>query len=141
MPNAEPSFTIGIEEEYLLVDPETRDLIKEPPASLMAECESELGDHVSPEFLKSQIEVQTGVCRSIAEARNDLAGLRGTVARVAGRHGLAIMAASTHPFAAWRGQVHADKERYVVLAQDMQVLARRLLICGMHVHVGRSYSW
>ena len=136
MPIAEPSFTVGIEEEYLLVDPETRDLAKEPPASLMAECESALGDHVSPEFLKSQIEVQTGVCGSIAEARNDLAGLRGTVARVAGRHGLAIMAASTHPFAAWRGQVHADKERYVVLAQDMQVLARRLLICGMHVHVG-----
>ncbi|NQU57377.1 MAG: carboxylate-amine ligase, partial [Rhodospirillales bacterium] len=125
-----------IEEEYLLVDPLTRDLADEPPEQLWAECEARLGDLIKPEFLKSQIEVATGVCRSIAEGREDLSRLRKTVAEVAGKHGLAPIAASTHPFSKWQSQHHTDKERYHVLAQDMQAVARRLLICGMHVHVG-----
>ncbi len=132
----EPSFTIGIEEEYLLVDKLTRDLADAPPEQLWTECEARLGDLIKPEFLKSQIEIATGICSSINDAREDLRRLRKTVAEVAGKHGLAPIAASTHPFSKWQAQSHTDKERYHVLAQDMQAVARRLLICGMHVHVG-----
>ena len=132
----EPAFTIGIEEEYLLVDLDTRDLVIEPPDSLMAEMASLLGGQVSPEFLRSQIEVGTRVCETSADARAELARLRRGVAEVAKRHGMAPIAASTHPFASWHGQKHTDKERYNTLAEDMQVVARRLLTCGMHVHIG-----
>ena len=133
---AEPAFTLGIEEEYLLVDRASRDLVRDPPPGMMAECQALLQGQVSPEFLRSQIEVGTRVCDSLAEARADLARLRATIAAVAGRHGLAPIAASTHPFAAWDEQKHTDKERYNLLARDLQAPARRLLICGMHVHVG-----
>ena len=136
MPSTDPRFTVGIEEEYLLVDPKTRDLADEPPEELWAECEERLGDLIKPEFLKSQIEVATGVCQTIDDGREDLSRLRKTVADVASKHGLAPIAASTHPFSQWQAQQHTDKERYHVLAQDMQAVARRLLICGMHVHVG-----
>ncbi len=132
----EPSFTVGIEEEYLLVDRETRDLVVDPPDSLMSECETLLEGRVSPEFLKYQIEVGTNKCATIKEAAREIAQLRGCVAEVAGQHGLAPIAASTHPFASWSEQKHTPKERYNVLARDMQAVARRLLICGMHVHVG-----
>jgi glutamate---cysteine ligase / carboxylate-amine ligase len=132
----EPSFTLGIEEEYLLVDMESRDLAPEPPPALLAKCEEALRGQVSPEFLRSQIEVGTRVCRSMQEARDELIHLRRTVGAIAGEFGLAPIAASTHPFAKWSNQQHTDKERYNVLAEDLQQVARRLVICGMHVHVG-----
>ena len=132
----EPSFTIGIEEEYLLVDRTTRDLTEEPPPALLAKCEEALRGQVSPEFLRSQIEVGTRVCKSIQEARGELVKLRSTVGRIADEFGLAPIASSTHPFAHWQSQHHTDKERYNVLAKDLQHVARRLIICGMHVHVG-----
>ena len=132
----EPSFTLGIEEEYLLVDKDTRDLAQEPPPALLAKCEEALRGQVSPEFLRSQIEVGTRVCKSMQEARDQLIHLRSTVGRIAGEFGLAPIASSTHPFAKWASQQHTDKERYNVLARDLQHVARRLVICGMHVHVG-----
>ncbi|MGF1592715.1 MAG: carboxylate-amine ligase [Kiloniellaceae bacterium] len=132
----EPSFTVGIEEEYLLVDRETRDLVVDPPDSLMARCEQELGERVAPEFLQSQIEVGTSKCETVAEAGAELAELRRCIARIAGDYGLAPIAASTHPFALWDTQKHTRKERYDDLARDMQAVVRRLLICGMHVHCG-----
>ena len=132
----EPSFTIGIEEEYLLVDRKSRDLVQDTPEEVMAECERRLADRVTPEFLQSQIEVGTSKCDTLKQAAAEIRELRRTVAAVAGEHGLAPIAASTHPFAAWDEQKHTDKERYNVLARDMQAVARRLLICGMHVHVG-----
>ena len=132
----EPSFTIGIEEEYLLVDKETRDLASEPPKELLAACEAINEGQVSPEFLRSQIEIGTEVCHTLGEARQELARLRSTIAEVAGAFNLAPIAASTHPFAKWSQQHHTDKERYNVLAEDLQVVARRLVICGMHVHLG-----
>lgn len=132
----EPSFTLGIEEEYLLVDVESRDLAPEPPPALLAKCEEALRGQVSPEFLRSQIEVGTRVCRSMQEARDELIHLRRMVGAIAGEFGLAPIAASTHPFAKWSNQQHTDKERYNVLAEDLQQVARRLVICGMHVHVG-----
>ncbi|HJO96620.1 MAG: carboxylate-amine ligase [Rhodospirillales bacterium] len=132
----EPPFTIGIEEEYLLVDSDSRDLASEPPDAVLRECESRLGDLVRPEFLRSQIEVGTEVCSDVQAARTNLAHLRRTVAEVAANYGLAPIAASTHPFAKWHEQAQTDKERYNILAESMQGVARRLLICGMHVHVG-----
>lgn len=132
----EPEFTIGIEEEYLLVDRETRDLVRDPPAAMMRESEQLLEGQVGPEFLRSQIEVGTRVCRNVQEAREDLARLRRAVSEVADAHGMAAIAASTHPFAEWGEQLTTDKERYQLLANDLQVVARRLVICGMHVHVG-----
>ena len=136
MLNQEPSFTVGIEEEYLLVDEQTGDLIKEAPPSMLPECEELLEGQVTPEFLQSQIEVGTRVCTSIREAREDLTHLRKTVAQVASRHGLAMIAASTHPFATAGSQQTTAKERYRTLADDLQAVVRRLMISGMHVHVG-----
>ena len=136
MATKEPTFSIGIEEEYLLVDKQTRDLAPEPPAELLAKAEEASGGQVSPEFLRSQIEVGTHVCRSVQEARDQLVELRSTVGTTAAEFGLAPIAASTHPFAHWESQHHTNKERYNLLAKDLQFVVRRLLICGMHVHVG-----
>ena len=133
---AEPSFTVGIEEEYLLVDRESRALVVEAPDSLMSECEKRLEGRVSPEFLQSQIEIGTSKCADIKAAAAELAELRRTVSEVVGQYGLALIAASTHPFAQWDAQKHTPKQRYDDLARDMQGVVRRLLICGMHVHVG-----
>ncbi len=132
---AAPSFTIGIEEEYLLVDRTTRALASDPPAELLKACQDSRPGEVSPEFLRCQIEIGTPVCSSIGEAREQLVHLRRTIADNAADFGLAPIAASTHPFAEWDQQPHTDKERYNELAETMQVVARRLLICGMHVHV------
>jgi len=132
----EPSFTIGVEEEYLLVDKETRGLVVEPPESLMAEAEERCGAQVTSELLKSQIEIGTKVCNNIQEAREDLARLRRNIIEVADNHGIAPIAASTHPFSEWMSQKHTEKDRYDQLTNEMQGAARRLLICGMHVHVG-----
>ena len=132
----EPSFTIGIEEEYLLVDARTRDLVHEAPPEVLAECEALLEGQVTPEFLQCQIEVGTRVCATVAEARSDLVRLRGTVAAVARSHGLRLIAASTHPFATWGEQKRTEKERYQTIERDLQEVVRRLVICGMHVHAG-----
>ena len=131
----EPSFTLGIEEEYLLVNKETRDLVRETPDGLMEACSAALEDQVSPEFLQCQIEVGTRVCKTLPDARSELTMLRSTIAEVAGQFGLAPIAASTHPFANWKDQHHTHKERYDNLARDLGGVVRRMLICGMHVHV------
>ena len=131
-----PEFTVGIEEEYLLVDKETRSLLVDPPQTLMAEAEELCGTQVSSELLQSQIEIGTKVCYSVQEAHEDLAHLRRSVIEVANRHGLAPIAASTHPFSRWTEQKHTRKDRYDSLTAEIQGAARRLVICGMHVHVG-----
>jgi carboxylate-amine ligase len=131
-----PEFTIGVEEEYLLVDKETRALVVDPPGSLIGECEELCGSQVTSELLRSQIEIGTKVCRNVQEAREDLSRLRRCIIEVADRHGLAPVAASTHPFSRWSEQKHTQKDRYEALTAEMQGAARRLMICGMHVHVG-----
>lgn len=133
-----PDFTIGIEEEYLVVDRETRDLIKSPPDSMWKALENILGSQVSPEFLKAQIEVGTRVCSTVAEAREDLARMRRGLSGVVNEYGAAIIASSTHPFANWSEQETTEDPRYMRLASDYQQVARQLVICGMHVHVGIS---
>ncbi|MFN3146037.1 MAG: carboxylate-amine ligase [Paracoccaceae bacterium] len=132
---AAPSFTMGIEEEYLLVDTGTLDLA-EAPAAMMDQCSAALEGQVSPEFLRCQVEIGTGVCATIGEAREDLRRLRGTVAEIAARYGLAPLAVSCHPTADWKTQHHTDKDRYNALEHDLAGVARRMLISGMHVHVG-----
>jgi carboxylate-amine ligase len=131
-----PEFTIGIEEEYLVVDRETRDLIKSPPDVIWKELENILGSQVTPEFLKAQIEVGTRVCSTVAEAREDLTRMRLGLSEVVSEYGAAIIASSTHPFANWSEQETTDDPRYMSLASDYQQVARQLVICGMHVHVG-----
>jgi carboxylate-amine ligase len=132
----EPAFTIGVEEEYLLVDKETRALVVDPPQTLMAEAEEKCGAQVTSELLRSQIEVATKVCNNVQEARADLSRLRRNIIEVSNRHGLAPIAASTHPFSSWTEQKQTPKIRYEELTHEMQGAARRLVICGMHVHVG-----
>ncbi|MCG6901769.1 MAG: carboxylate-amine ligase [Rhodobacter sp.] len=131
----EPSFTMGIEEEYLLVHTDGGELA-EAPQALMDDCVAKLGSQVSPEFLRCQVEVGTGVCATIGEARDDLRRLRTSVAEIAGRYGMAPLAVSCHPTADWKDQTHTDKDRYNTLEHDLAGVARRLLISGMHVHIG-----
>lgn len=131
-----PAFTIGIEEEYLLVSRDSRELVSDPPAGMMEACERRLQGQVSPEFLRCQIEVGTRVHSNLTDVRSDLTELRRTVIDVSADHGLAPIAASTHPFAQWDVQKHTDKARYSALFQSLQGVGRRLVICGMHVHVG-----
>jgi glutamate---cysteine ligase / carboxylate-amine ligase len=136
MASGSPALTLGIEEEYLLVDPETRSVASRPPAGFMRRCEEALGPQVTHEFLQSQVEVGTRVCRSIDEAGKELAHLRRTIAACAQEFGLHIIAASTHPWASWSQQAPVELERYRILTQEHQTLARRMVICGMHVHAG-----
>ena len=131
-----PALTIGIEEEYLVVDRESRDLVRRPPPEMWKSLHEVLGPQVTPEFLKAQIEVGTKVCANIAEARKDLAELRRNLSTVVNEYGAAIIASSTHPFANWAHQETTDAPRYRSMAADYQHVARQLVICGMHVHVG-----
>jgi len=136
MPLKDPSFTLGLEEEYMLVDRTSRDLVREMPHGLFEAASKALGDQVAREFLKSQIEVGTSVHRSPSAAGAELAQLRKAIADVAAAYELAPIAASTHPFARWSIQQPTERERYQSLAQDLAGVGRRLVICGMHVHVG-----
>ena len=132
----QPSFTLGIEEEYFLVDAHTRALASELPRQLLHECRTVLGEHVSAEYQRSQIEVSTPVCTSTSEARAALAHSRKVVAGVARGYGLLPIAASTHPFASWATQRHTHKDRYNKIAQELQAVGRRMVTNGLHIHVG-----
>jgi carboxylate-amine ligase len=131
-----PEFTIGIEEEYLVVDRETRDLFTRPPKEMWDALGEVLGAQVTQEFLQAQIEVGTKVCSKVSEAREDLATLRRDLSKVVSEYDAAIIASSTHPFANWAQQETTEHERYMRLRADYQQVARQLVICGMHVHVG-----
>ena len=132
---SEPDFTIGIEEEYLLVDLDSL-MLAQVPDAMMKECTAALGGQVSPEYLQCQIEIGTGVCATIDEARQDLKHLRTTVRDVAENYNLAPIAASCHPLADWKQQHHTEKDHYNQLRIELGGVVRRMLICGMHVHVG-----
>ncbi len=130
-----PEFTIGIEEEYQIIDPETREL-RSYVQEFLEQGRQVLKDQIKAEQLQSQIEVGSKICRSMAEAREDVARLRRTVRDVAAANGLVIAAASTHPFSSWMEQDVTPMERYLKAQAEMAELARRLLIFGMHVHIG-----
>ena len=128
--------TLGIEEEYLLVNCETGELAINPPEEILLECQKRHEGQVTPEFLRSQIEVGTTICTHLSEAYDQLSALRKTISEVAGEYGLAPISASTHPMARWKDQLHTPKARYATLVGELQGVARRMVICGMHVHVG-----
>ena len=131
-----PAFTVGIEEEYLVVDRETRDLVQSPPPAMWDAIHEVIGSAATTEFLKAQVEVRTEVHTKVSEAREDLANLRRELSKVVSEYGAAIIASSTHPFADWALQETTDDPRYKLLTEDFQQVARQLVICGMHVHVG-----
>ena len=131
----QPEFTVGIEEEYLVIDIGTLNLVSTMPPALMEECSRELGSQVSKELLQCQIEVGTKVCQTMQEAREELVSLRGTVARIARKHDCLIIASSTHPFS-FGFTLITDDERYQELAEQLQRVVLRLYISGMHVHIG-----
>jgi len=132
----EPPLTLGVEEEYLLVERESGAVAAEPPDELFAALHERTAGRAFPEFLRAQVEVATPVCRDIGEARQALTGLRQAVIEEAGRYGLAPIAASSHPFSLTAKQKRTEKERYIALLEEMQGAARRMMICGLHVHVG-----
>ncbi len=130
-----PSLTIGVEEEYLVVDRETRDLVREPDPAFLKSCEERIGEQVTPEYLQCQVEIGTKPVANVTEARDELKRLRGAVSEACAKFGYAPIAASTHPFAKWREQTHTPKPRYDELRADLGAAVRRLMICGCHVHV------
>jgi len=136
MNNPAPKFTLGGRRVIKKKDQESRALIIDPPASLMKEFEDRLGPQVATELIQAQSEIGTNVCNNVQEVRDELVRLRSGIKEVANSHGLAPIASSTHPFSRWQDQKHTRKARYDQLTVEMQGTARRLLICGMHVHVG-----
>ena len=128
-------FTLGIEEEFQIVDPETREL-KSHVSEILEEGKLILGEKLKPEMIQSMIEVGTGVCHNIQEAREDISRLRCIISGLARKKGLVIVAASTHPFSHWGDQKIFDDERYAFIVEELQMVARSLLIFGLHVHVG-----
>lgn len=135
----EPSFTIGIEEEYFLVHKENGSLVHRPSADFWNECHKAFGKNVSREFLCPQIEVKTEKCQTPGQLRDDLSRLRKNLIALASKHGYALLAASTHPFGDWREEYQTtdrDYPEYNDVGKGLQTAVRRLLVCGMHVHVG-----
>lgn len=128
-------FTLGIEEEFQIVDPNTREL-RSRVAEILDEGLTLLGEQLKPEMHQSMVEVGTKVCRNVQEARAEVIRLRRTVAMLAHKKNLRIVAASTHPFSHWKDQEITPNERYFQLIEEMQQLARSLAIYGLHVHVG-----
>jgi len=128
-------FTFGIEEEYFLVDAATKSVARGMPQAFFEAAREATGGRVSGEFLQSQIEVVSSTHTSMAEARRELRQLRQTLAAVAGEHGLAFLAAGTHPTAMWVDSVQTQKERYDTVMHDLQMIGHRNILCGMHVHV------
>src|SRR5215471_9079965 len=129
------NFRFGIEEEYFLVDAQTKRVARRMPEKFLMAANKATDGHVTGEFLQSQVEVATSPHFSIANARSQLRGLRQIVASIAAEHGLAILAAGTHPTALWGDAVQTPKERYDAVMHDLQMIGQRNMLCGMHVHV------
>ena len=132
----EPAWTMGIEEEYLLVDRDTGELISTQPPGLFDRVTELRYGLVSHELFDSQIEIGTGICEDVKQLRADVGLLRWAVNEAAEEYGLAPIASSTHPIARWKRQQITEGERYQALTQDLQAITRRMIISGMHVHVG-----
>ncbi|MBY0515217.1 MAG: carboxylate-amine ligase [Gemmataceae bacterium] len=130
-----PSLTLGIEEEYQIIDPATGEL-RSYITQILEDGKLLLREQIKAELHQSMVEVGTEICRTPAEARAELVRLRGAIGGLADRHGLVIAAAGTHPFSSWEHQEITPFERYMGVQNDMQDLARQLLIFGTHVHIG-----
>ena len=131
-----PSLSIGIEEEYQTIDPETRDLRSHIASEILPKAKLALHEAVKPEMHQSVIEVGTRVCKHIKEARENILSLRREMINLASEHGMWLAAASTHPFSDWKLQEIYPDERYARVVEDMQLIARANLVFGLHVHIG-----
>lgn len=131
-----PSFTLGIEEEFQTVDPDTRDLRSHIHAEIISKGKMQLQERVKPEMHQSVVEVGTGICKNIKEAKEEVFELRRHMVQLAHENGLRLAAAGTHPFADWHSQDIFPDDRYKTIVEDMQQVARANLIFGLHVHVG-----
>lgn len=131
-----PSFSIGIEEEYQTIDPETRDLRSHIASEILPKAKLALQEAVKAEMHQSVIEVGTRVCRDIKEARENIQSLRREMISLASEHDMLLAAASTHPFSDWKLQEIYPDERYHRVVEDMQLIARANLVFGLHVHIG-----
>ncbi|MCA1577354.1 MAG: carboxylate-amine ligase [Acidobacteria bacterium] len=128
-------FTLGIEEEFQLVDPESREL-RSHVSEILEDGKMLLGEQVKPEMIQSMIEVGTGICKDIQEARTDITNLRSVLSNLVRKRGLEIVAAGTHPFSHWQDQKIFENARYELIVEENQMIARSLLTFGLHVHVG-----
>ncbi len=133
---AKPSLTIGIEEEYQTIDPETRDLRSHIDTEIISQGKILLKEAVKAEMHQSVVEVGTGICKHIKDASTELKGLRREIVQLTRQNGLHLAAAGTHPFADWRNQAIYPDERYYTIVQDLKMVARANLIFGLHVHIG-----
>jgi glutamate---cysteine ligase / carboxylate-amine ligase len=131
-----PSFTLGIEEEYMTIDPVTRELRSHIEAEMIEQGILLLRERVKPEMHQCVVEVGTQICRNVAEVRDEVTTIRRQMVQLAKANGLRLAAAATHPFSDWRKQGIYPDERYMTIIEDMQLVARANLIFGLHVHVG-----
>lgn len=131
-----PSLSIGIEEEYQTIDPETRDLRSHIQAEIVQKGKTLLAERVKPEMHQSVIEIGTGVCRTIKEAKDEIIYIRQNLIELARQNGLRIAGGGTHPFALWHKQEIYPDDRYRIIVEDLKMVARANLIFGLHVHVG-----
>jgi carboxylate-amine ligase len=129
-----PRLTIGIEEEFQIVDGDGQ--LKSHSETLLAEAAPRLGEQIKAEMMQSVIEAGTKICADISEARAEITTLRGTLAALLAPAGLRIASAGTHPFSHWQDQQVTEQERYKILEDELQDVIRELLIFGLHVHVG-----
>jgi len=130
-----PAFTIGVEEEFQIIDPETREL-RSHVQEMLEEGRLLLKERVKPEMHQSVIEVGTGICANVAEVRKDVTDLRREIIGLARRNGMGVAAAGTHPFSRWEEQKIYPDPRYDSIVQELQLVARSNLIFGLHVHIG-----
>lgn len=133
---ANSKFTLGIEEEYMVIDPISRELKSHDQKIVSAASKLLAHDQVKAEMHEAVVEVGTGICRDTTEARKDLSNLRKTISNVAGDLGLRIGASGTHPFSKWENQMITEHPRYFQIVDELQDTARSNLIFGLHVHVG-----
>jgi len=130
-----PAFTLGVEEEFQIIDPETREL-RSHVQEILDEGKRLLKERVKPEMHQSVMEIGTGICRDVSEVRRDVTELRSEIIGLAARQGMRVASAGTHPFSNWADQLIYPDERYTAIVQEMQLVARANLIFGLHVHVG-----
>jgi carboxylate-amine ligase len=130
-----PAFTLGVEEEFQIIDPETREL-RSHVQEMLEEGVRVLKERVKPEMHQSVMEIGTGICKNAGEVRRDVTELRSEITRLAEKSGMKVAAAGTHPFSSWADQLIYPDERYAAIVEEMQLVARANLIFGLHVHIG-----
>src|SRR4051812_46553807 len=134
-PKRDHIFTLGIEEEFQIIDPETREL-RSHIQQILDDGKMTLKEHVKPEMHQSVVELGTEICSDIGCARQQVVELRSELAALAARRGLLIASAGTHPFSHWMNQLITLDDRYATIVKDLQQIARANLIFGLHVHIG-----